>query len=174
MITSTDKFIVSLFIALFLGVFSSIFFQIAKLPQLLIPMIELLLLATPFFFLYTYSTDAVFGFVSASTYKITQGIILYYSFAQSFSLFSILLFSIAFFFFILAVAFQREQTLKNVSLSLLGVVAIIFTFFFSSFLLITYEYYFEPTLSIKLPKLPEPVEQIFEFFSKITTSLQAS
>ena len=156
MISFAEKLIFSIICSLILSIFSTFFTLIIK-PQ--IPLhysvfLELFLLSVPYFIFFSQTIDFIAGSIGAVFYSLVKSILLFYLAGTPVCLGSILIFVFAFSIISLAIAYQREQSLKEAKLSFLGTAGILFAFIFSFLLLITYYTLFQEFLCIKLPELP--------------------
>lgn len=158
MISFSEKLAVSIVYAFLFSIFS-IFFNLKIVKEFSIPLyysifIELILLSIPSFLFFSQTIDFLIGISSAILYSLLKSAALFYIAGTQVCLFSIVLFITSFSIISLAIAYQREQSLKEAKLSFLGTAAIIFAFLFSFLLLITYYTLFEEAICIKLPELP--------------------
>lgn len=149
-ITFGDKFLISfvfsISVACLFSIYQLYFSSYFQIPEELLIIIELLSLSFIHFFILLNIEDGVIGFFSGLTYSLTKDLIISFIKMEEICLLNALIFSLAFFIISLAIAFQREQSLKNVRFSLLGATLILLSFSIASFLLIVYSRSFQPLL----------------------------
>lgn len=157
--------------SIILGAFSIVFFS--KITPLLpfkpiIPALELLLVATPLFFVFTYSYDAVLGGYAGFVYSGIKEAGMAWLLGTPFRPMDIIIFTLAFFIFSLGIAFSRETSLEKARIGGVAILSVFITFIFSSFILTIYTTQFASQAPAgELPfQLPgkEAVKSILFFF----------
>jgi len=132
----------SLVIALVFSVSEIYFFAHLEIGLQFYLILQLFSLSVPFYFFLINMEDSVIGLFSGMVYYSTKGMLLSFVKTEPFCVFDVLVFSIAFFIYCLAISFHREQSLKNVRFSLIGMFGILLafsvsvmmtTFYFSTF-----------------------------------------
>ena len=131
-----SSFSFSLFFSLFyIFIFPALPIEI---PEKILIVFELLTFSLPFYFFLLNTEDSIIGFISSFIYYFLKSIVLNLCTYSPICFFDIFIFSIAFFIYALAIAFHKENSLKNAKMSLLGSMAILLAFTIASFILIVY------------------------------------
>jgi len=114
-----------------------------EIPQNYMLALELFIVSLPFYFFLVNTEDGLLGVAGGFVYTFSRT--LFSNILGEYSLFCIFdafIFSIAFGIYTTAMAFQKENAMKEAKLSMVGSVSVILAFFVALFMLIVYNTYF--------------------------------
>jgi hypothetical protein len=156
MLSFSDKLLlstlVSFSLALLFSTYELYFKLLFPIPFQIYIILEVFILSIPFYFLLVNTEEGILGFFSGFIFYFLKSLIFSALKFEQVCIFDSLIFSLSFSILTFSIAFHREQSLKNVKLSLLGSFVVFLAFISSIFILLVYYNYFSEGLLCFYPQ----------------------
>jgi len=153
--TAGDKLVFSIIsamtIALLFSMYELYLYSYINIPENIYYVLQMFILTIPMYFFIINSEDGVFGFTTGLFYYLFKYIIVGSLSTVSICLIDMMMFSIAVLIVGLGIGFQKEQTLRNVKLSMLGVFVIMLAYMVSIMMLMVYFTSFSGMMCYPIP-----------------------